>query len=343
MARHVGPEVTNARLLSPFCDLAADAVSGVRRACAQSLPAMSQMLRHTQASAKFAPIVRSLLDDSDRSVQRSAQRILGPFITSLVDPDLVPIDLAESFLALASATADDVGMLGGWSVVSSSIPLGSASGILNLPLDARNQKFIINGDLRPASVLATSRDLYGSDESQSASNPPASFAYSFGAVLWTVCGRGKEIFQFRKGKASWSISMWLENPFNDYTPTECRTPYPTPTSPPSSMSSAVPRPMASPVLSSEPCHDGTGSPCSTPCTAPGVRLPLSPSSTVISREPEGPNSSPMWRNVSSDSFSCSSKGGLQYWWPLFRKALLALLSDRENDNVGVATADFLPC
>lgn len=179
----VGPIVTCSRLLSPFCKLATDPIRNVRRSFLDSLIGVSQLLHPQQSAQQFIPIVRRLLNDTNRLVRLSVHKVLGPFLTSLVDPSFIPIDLIQEFLALASSDTKD----SFHTTVNNLMLFHSPTSLLGRT---------------PNGLVDDNSWWFGATENgmqqPSMSDPSVLFAFSFAAVLWTLCGRGNELYEIGK-------------------------------------------------------------------------------------------------------------------------------------------------
>lgn len=257
----VGSSVTCARLLPPFCRLSSDPSWSVRRACLESLQGVAQTIPPERSAAELTPLIRRLLNDSHRLVKLSAQRALGPFISCLMTPNLIPHDLAEEYLALASLEPEETARLSASDKgrsVSDLLALHSAASLLSRSSGPQATPL--------PSLPGTPAPKVSLTHPASASNPPALCAYSLAAVLWTLCGRGENLTRLRRS------------------------------------SSERVRFDSARIRHSDDLVKIGGS--------------------CISSS-----------DVDLQGFeSCASMGGREYWWPVFRPALLTLLNKRGSES-----------
>lgn len=84
------------RLLPAYLNLTEDDIWGVRKACAESLVAVSQSLDKNERGIQLIPIFQSFIEDSSKWVRMAAFQNLGPFISTL-KPSSVPQSLITAF------------------------------------------------------------------------------------------------------------------------------------------------------------------------------------------------------------------------------------------------------
>ena len=78
----------------------------VRKACAESIVSVSNVLPHKTRTSLVAHF-QTLLDDSSKFVRHAALCELGKFISSLTDgTDPIPSALIERFIEMSSVSAD---------------------------------------------------------------------------------------------------------------------------------------------------------------------------------------------------------------------------------------------
>lgn len=199
----VGPSITCSRLLVPFHRLASDPEWSVRKGFLESLLGVSQVIPPERSAFEFIPLLRQLLTDSNRLVKLSAQRVLGPFISTLLDPRLIPLDLVDEYLSLASLEADNATKL------SASDRRRPAVDLLALHCSASLLSRSSSNALLDDSFSISLQNDSGSPlcQQNTISDPSALCAYSFAAVLWTLCGRGNGLCKLREATADRPISF----------------------------------------------------------------------------------------------------------------------------------------